>query len=194
MFSLCFLICQVTCGNYLLYRKVTRCMYMYVKWFDVIRSYPFLPVCKPDLKLNFDNGIRDISGNNYRVVARRVRLYNGAAYFRGNSKLLVEPFRPKTDDDGTFIVKLRYREDLRRRNMWGLQSVVTNGHCGQDASIVVTKVPGKVFVGAESTNMTKYYYLPTTVSIQRCLNIVTANITFSEFGQDLKTELNQRKC
>ena len=125
----------------------------------------YLPVCKPDLKLNFDNGIRDISGNNYRVVARRVRLYNGAAYFRGNSKLLVEPFRPKANDDGTFIVKLRYREDLRRRRMWGLQSLVTNGHCGRDASVVITKVPGKVFVGAEASNMTKYFYLPTTVSM-----------------------------
>ena len=106
-----------------------------------------------------------MSGNNYRVVARRVRLYNGAAYFRGNSKLLVEPFRPKRNDDGTFIVKLRYREDLRRRRMWGLQSLVTNGHCGRDASVVITKVPGKVFVGAEATNMTKYFYLPTTVNI-----------------------------
>ena len=128
----------------------------------------YLPVCKPDLKLNFDNGIRDVSGNNYRVVARRVRLYNGAAYFRGNSKLLVEPFRPKANDDGTFIVKLRYREDLRRRRMWGLQSLVTNGHCGRDASVVITKVPGKVFVGAEASNMTKYFYLPTTVSIRVC--------------------------
>ena len=77
--------------------------------------------------------------------------------------LTVDPFRPKANDDGTFIVKLRYREDLRRRRMWGHQAMVTNGHCGKHASMVVTKIPGKVFVGAETANMTKYYSLPTVV-------------------------------
>ena len=142
----------------------------------------FISVCKPELKLNFNRGIRDISGNNYRVVARHVRLFRGAAYFRGNSKLIVEPFRPKLNDDGTLIIKLKYREDLRNRpgrrfraglrgrsgrqgqNRRGLQALVTNGHCGREASIVIAKIPGKVFVGAE-TNMSKSFYLPTVVCI-----------------------------
>ena len=144
----------------------------------VILALLWFAVCKPDLKIDFERGFRDVSGNGYRIMARHVRLFKGAAYFRGDSKLIVEPFRPKVDDDGTYIVKLRYREDLRRRGRGGfrgagrgrgrmrrtrgLQALVTNGHCGKEASVVVAKIPGKVFVGAE-TNMSKSFYLPTVV-------------------------------
>ncbi|XP_045175766.2 protein PIF-like [Mercenaria mercenaria] len=117
--------------------------------------------CKPDVKLTFDRDqIKDISGNNYRIYSEGVSVYRGAAYFRGNSRLVIDRLRPSKNDEGVLIIKMRFREDKRRRRfVRGLQGLVTNGHCGKEPSVVIAKLQNKILLGAEA-NISRQFPLP----------------------------------
>ncbi|WAR03873.1 PIF-like protein [Mya arenaria] len=102
-------------------------------------------VCKPDVKMTFDDGtIRDVSGNNYDVRGENVITHAGAAYFRGDSKLLVQPLRPSEHDEGNLIIKFKIREDARRGYRKPMQALFTNGHCGEEATVLILKVKGQM--------------------------------------------------
>lgn len=67
-------------------------------------------VCRPDVVLHFDTGkIVDSSGNKYKIHAENVVPYKKAAYFKGNSKLVIPPFKPVPYDEGVTIIKMRFR-------------------------------------------------------------------------------------
>lgn len=118
-------------------------------------------VCKPEIKINFDKGIEDVSGNNvYELVADNVLIHNKAGYFNGRSSLLLKKVKPSPVDEGVLIVKMKYAENLKHRNATSLQSIMTNGHCGKKPSVFIAKVPGVVMLGAE-TNSSKALTLPT---------------------------------
>lgn len=69
-----------------------------------------LSVCKPDVVMHFDTGrIEDVSGNGYQIKAVNVVPYNKAAYFKGDSKLVIPPLRPVPYDEGVTIVKMKFR-------------------------------------------------------------------------------------
>lgn len=117
-------------------------------------------VCKPDVVLNFDHHTtEDVSGNNYRVLAENVQLHQGAAYFHGKSRLTIEPLRPSKHDEDVVIVKMRFSEDAKLSANSQLQALVTNGHCGKAASVMVAKLGNVVLLGAEA-NMSRSFPLP----------------------------------
>ncbi|XP_045174634.2 sushi, von Willebrand factor type A, EGF and pentraxin domain-containing protein 1-like [Mercenaria mercenaria] len=118
-------------------------------------------VCRPEIHLNFDNDdTEDHSGRNVYIINEGVRPYKGAAYFDGNSRLLVNRFS-NTAFHGNFVIKLRYKEKLEGPTANALQALVTNGDCGDDPSIIIAKMPGYVMCGAK-TSRPKSFALPTT--------------------------------
>lgn len=70
----------------------------------------YFSVCKPDVVLHFDTGrIEDASGNGYKIYAEKVTPYNKAAYFNGDSKIVIPPFKPVPYDEGVTIIKMKFR-------------------------------------------------------------------------------------
>jgi len=70
----------------------------------------FISVCRPDVVIHFDKGkIEDVSGNKYKIYAERVTPYNKAAYFRGNSKIVIPALKPVPYDEGVTIIKMKFR-------------------------------------------------------------------------------------
>ena len=121
-------------------------------------------VCRPEVHLNFDDDLlEDVSGNHLPVMMENVTPYRGAAYFNGQSKILINRFS-NTDFRGNLVIKMRYKEDLRGASANSLQALVTNGECGEDPSVIVAKMPGYVLLGAK-TSVTKSFALPVVVSL-----------------------------
>ena len=78
--------------------------------FSQLQRFHLSTGCEPDVRISFDrNQTKDISGNNYQIYNENVRVFNGAGYFNGKARLLIEPFRPSANDEGVLIVKLRYK-------------------------------------------------------------------------------------
>ena len=121
-------------------------------------------MCRPEVHLNFDDDLlEDVSGNHLPVIMENVTPYRGAAYFNGQSKILINRFS-NTDFHGNLVIKMRYKEDLRDASANSLQALVTNGECGEDPSVIVAKMPGYVLLGAK-TSVTKSFALPVVVSL-----------------------------
>jgi hypothetical protein len=75
-----------------------------------------LAVCRPEVHLNFDDDdTDDDSGRNVYILNDGVRVHRGAAYFDGNSRLLINRFS-NTAFHGDLVIKLRYNEDRDVRN------------------------------------------------------------------------------
>ncbi|XP_060590417.1 sushi, von Willebrand factor type A, EGF and pentraxin domain-containing protein 1-like [Ruditapes philippinarum] len=124
---------------------------------DIIPGY----VCRPEVHLNFDDDdTDDDSGRNVYILNDGVRVHRGAAYFDGNSRLLINRFS-NTAFHGDLVIKLRYNEDRDGPTAHALQALVTNGDCGDDPSIIIAKMKGYVMCGAK-THRPKSFALPTT--------------------------------
>lgn len=120
-------------------------------------------VCKPELYLPFTDGFNDRSGKNVFVKPENVSIRDGAAFFNGHSRIMINRFA-NTEFTGDLVIKFRYNEYKNGDYFNKLQALVTNGDCGSDPSIVVAKMPGYVLLGA-NTDTPKSFALPTLVSI-----------------------------
>ena len=90
-------------------------------------------------------------------------IINGAAYFDGNARLMIPRFTNQ-DFKGDLVIRFRYSEVLDSYTEDQLQSLVSNGDCGTDPSIVIAKIPQYVIMGAK-TNKARSMAVATTVSI-----------------------------
>jgi hypothetical protein len=129
-------------------------------WLNLNSGF-FLSVCKPELYLPFTDGFGDKSGKNVYVKPENVSVHNGAAYFNGNSRILINRFA-NTEFVGDLVIKFRYNEFKQGDYYQQLQALVTNGDCGDDPSIVIAKMPGYVLLGAK-TDVSKSFAVPTLV-------------------------------
>ncbi|XP_053383788.1 sushi, von Willebrand factor type A, EGF and pentraxin domain-containing protein 1-like [Mercenaria mercenaria] len=116
-------------------------------------------VCKPEIYLPFSNGFQDRSGKNVYIKPENVTIHRGAAYFNGNSRILINRFA-NTEFAGNLVIKFRYNEFRQGSYFNELQALVTNGDCGSDPSIVIAKMPGHVLLGAKARASTSFA-LPT---------------------------------
>lgn len=73
-----------------------------------------------------------------------------------------------------------HREDSRRGANAPLQAMVTNGHCGKDASVLLAKFRDTVLLGAE-TNISRSFSLPIVVGIIRRHLLEEMLIALSKF-------------
>ena len=73
-----------------------------------------------------------------------------------------------------------YREDRRRGANAPLQAMVTNGHCGKEASVLLAKMRDTILLGAE-TNTSRSFSLPIVVSSPRETTwlIINTSIAFN---------------
>ncbi|KAK6190895.1 hypothetical protein SNE40_002665 [Patella caerulea] len=103
---------------------------------SVIEATTLTPVpneCKATLKLPFDKGVMDESGNGNWVENIGVVIENGEAYFNGNSGLRIPRFS-NVALGSTFMIKMRYRTD---GTVLGQQALVTNRDCDKPGSLSI---------------------------------------------------------
>ncbi|KAL4224775.1 Sushi [Mactra antiquata] len=112
-------------------------------------TIPTLNVCTPELHLPFTHGVEDVSKNKAPVTNFGVRVIDGAAYFDGNSRLIVNMFS-NTDYGEHLVIKFRYQEPIQGNYFGDLQALVTNGDCEDDPSVIIAKMPGYVLMGAKA--------------------------------------------
>lgn len=91
--------------------------------------------CRPEVRLDFKNGVADSSGKWTYVNNQGVEIKDGLAIFNGDSRLLIPRFT-NVDFGKTFVIRLRYRE-LEKLKFNESQALVNNGDCGDFGSIQI---------------------------------------------------------
>ena len=109
-------------------------------------------VCKPALYLPFHDDHRDRSGQSVYVESHNVSIINGAAYFDGNSRLLIPRFTNQ-EFGGHLVIKFKYQEVLDAYSYDQIQALVSNGDCGSDPSIIISKIPEYVIMAAKTRKL-----------------------------------------
>ncbi|KAJ8298766.1 hypothetical protein KUTeg_022826 [Tegillarca granosa] len=114
--------------------------------------------CTPELKLSFDDYLKDTSGNNVYVRNENVFVKGGYAFFNGKSRLLIPRFT-NSELGRTFIIRIKYKEAGKFSGQGSVQALVSNGDCKAEPSILlfkdnygvnfVVKTEGKNNVGFE---------------------------------------------
>ena len=106
-------------------------------------------MCKPTVYLPFHKDFQDNSGQHTYVKNENASIINGAAYFDGNARLMIPQFTNR-DFRGHLVIKFKYSEVIDPYTEDQLQSLVSNGDCGTDPSIVIAKLPQYVIMGAKT--------------------------------------------
>lgn len=91
--------------------------------------------CRPEVKLDFKNGVTDSSGKWTYVNNQGVLIQNGEAIFNGDSRLLIPRFT-NVEFGKTFVIRLRYKEEEKLKFNES-QALVNNGDCGDFGSIQI---------------------------------------------------------
>ena len=114
------------------------------------------------MPFHFDT--KDYSGQNVYVRNDGVTVRNGAAYFDGNSRLMIPRFTNQRFG-GNLVISFRYKEVLNPYTLDQLQALVSNGDCGSDPSIIISKIPEYVILAAKTRTL-RTLPIPTVVCIR----------------------------
>jgi hypothetical protein len=91
--------------------------------------------CRPEVKLDFSNGVTDASGKWTYINNQGVEVRDGMASFNGNSRLLIPRFT-NVEFGKTFVIRLRYKEQEKLKFNES-QALVNNGDCGDFGSVQI---------------------------------------------------------
>lgn len=97
------------------------------------------------------------------VENHNVTIFEGAAYFDGNARLMIPRFTNQ-QFAGHLVIKFRYREDVDAYSYDQIQALVSNGDCGSDPSIIISKIPEYVIMAAKTRKL-RTLAVPTIVSL-----------------------------
>ena len=93
-------------------------------------------MCKKELDLDFQAGVKDISGNNVHVEAFNVTIHNGIACFYGDGALVVPRFA-NVDLGKRIHINIRYFLHNPYSKHKGRQALLYNGDCDLTSTMVV---------------------------------------------------------
>ncbi|KAK3103893.1 hypothetical protein FSP39_022714 [Pinctada imbricata] len=111
-------------------------------------KFLFSQVAKQKVKLNFTEGFEDERDKRpVYVVNNNVTFGQGVAKFDGTSRLRV-PQLSNVDYGEAVVLKIKFRETRDTSNK--AQAIISNGDCGNNASILVAKDAEKITFGAET--------------------------------------------
>ncbi|KAK3101594.1 hypothetical protein FSP39_004698 [Pinctada imbricata] len=92
--------------------------------------------CQPEIIMDFEDGVRDVSGRMSWINNQGVNTRDGLAVFDGKNRILLPRFN-RAEFGSTFIVRLRYKETGEFKGRSAVQALVNNGDCGQEGSIQI---------------------------------------------------------
>ncbi|XP_052064771.1 protein PIF-like [Mytilus californianus] len=107
--------------------------------------------CKSKVKLDFGKSFEEAKNPVY-VVNQNVDVKNGIAKFDGKSLLRV-PQLSNVDLGGTVVLRLRIKDTRRKKldkRSTRPQAIVSNGDCGNNASLLVAKEEDAIIFGAQA--------------------------------------------
>jgi hypothetical protein len=87
--------------------------------------------------LTFDEGVRDISGNEVFVQNEKVEIKGGLAYFNGSARLVIPQFT-NAELGSNFGFRIRFKETKDYPRYMSRQSLINNGDCGDLGSVRLT--------------------------------------------------------
>lgn len=97
----------------------------------------FFSACRKEVEIDFTNaGLSDISGNAVHLTSENVTLLPNMACFHGDGAILIPRFSNAYIGDALEI-NLKFKLDAFQGN-GGLQSLLYNGDCNMDPSVVVS--------------------------------------------------------
>lgn len=110
----------------------------------------FIVGCTSKVKLDFGQSF-EANKNPVYVVNQNVDVSNGIAKFDGKSLLRV-PQLSNVDLGGTVVLRLRIKDTNKNKRSASArpQAIISNGDCGNNASLLVAKENDAIIFGAKA--------------------------------------------